>query len=286
MGTKGTGYKAANVAVIFITVLWFIHNYRYMFRYSGENSPFSDLLLAGMVFLVHLIKMVRLYLALYGTGISRSVYLKTYCKTAAVSTILPFKLGEFFRMYCYGWQARNMLRGIVVICLDRFMDTSALVTMVLLVWGIYGGRFAPVTCFFLLFLAALLLAYHVFPGIYHFWKKNLLRADVTKNKLHALQALEDLQMVYGEVRNTLQGRGIILYFLSLAAWAVEIGNIAVMNHIVRKESMTVMVSEYLMSAVGGKTSLELDRFIFVSAIWLLFGYLTIGLYGRVKGGDK
>ena len=131
---KKMKYNIINVVVLLITMLFFIYNCRDLPEIFAEKDLTSVFLLGITVILVHVIKAGRLYLALYGSEIAFITYLNTYCKVTPVSIMLPFKLGELFRMYCYGQLLGNNLKGVVIILFDRFMDTTALMTAILLVW--------------------------------------------------------------------------------------------------------------------------------------------------------
>ena len=227
--------------------------------------------------MVHLIKAGRLYLALYGTGIGGSEYIKIYCKVTPVSMVLPLKLGEFFRMYGYGKQLDDLLKGIIIILLDRFMDTLALITMIFLVWIFNGGKITFFIYLLLLFLVCILLAYFAFPGIYGFWKKNILKARATEKRLALLRILDSLNLVYREITDVSKGRGLILCFISFLAWAAEIGSLAMLNGISGEGELSQIISAYLLSAVGAGTSTELKQFVFLSVL------LMITLYFVMKG---
>lgn len=140
MKESGIKYGLVNLAVMATTIYVFVTSY------GDIKSVFygKDILYIAVVLsaagVVHLIKAGRLYLALYGTGIDASIYIREYCKVTPVSMAVPFKAGEFFRMFCYGWQLDNPLKGAIIVLLDRFMDTAALVTMIFLVWLFNGGR--------------------------------------------------------------------------------------------------------------------------------------------------
>lgn len=262
-----------------------------LFAYGGRESAaafagmdfFSVMILTAAAILVHIIKAVRLYLALYGTGMERSAHLKIYCKVVPVSVILPLKLGEFFRMYCYGRQLGNALKGIVIIMLDRVVDTMALVTMILLVRLFYGGMVTPLVYIFIIFLAAAVLAYHAFPGIYGFWKKYILRSAATEGRLGVLKMLDMLYKVYREVERVVKGRGIILYCMSLAAWAVEIGNVILMDLVGGKGGLDRAVGGYLASALGGSGSDELVRFVLASVVLLMAFYIIMKAVENTAG---
>ncbi len=270
-------YNLINIAVILLTLILFINEYKNIYEIFREINVIQILIIVVTVFVVHAVKAGRLYFALYGSDIRISDYIKTYCKVTPVSAVIPFKLGEFFRMYCYGKELGKYMKGIVIVLLDRFMDTIALVTMLVLVWIFAGGELTGLVYILLIFLVCALLVYIAFPGVYRFWKKYLLKAKATERKLAALRVFDALNRIYEEITNVTKGRGIILYFLSLIAWAVEIGSIALLTGLFDEGELTGKIAEYLTSAMGSNQSIELKRFIVISVV------LMIAIYVIVKG---
>jgi len=269
-------YICVNVIVILVTAVLFVIEYRTVSELFQNSGWMQLVILVLAVIFVHAIKATRLYLALYGADVNWRTYLKTYCKVTPVSMVFPFKLGEFFRMYCYGKHLGSGLKGIVIVLLDRFMDTIALITMILSIRIFMGGALTSFTYWLLLFLGIALLVYFVFPGVYGFWKKYLLRAKATENKLRALKMLDGLQLIYREIVNVTKGRGMILYVLSLMAWSVEIGCIVLLKQIAGEEQLGQAILTYLASAMNVEQSTELRQFVFASVI------LMIMLYGIIK----
>lgn len=268
-------YNFINLFILLITAGIYLYDYGTDLAIFRGKDIRHILIIITAVAAVHLIKAGRLYLALYGLDISLSTYIKIYCKVTPVSVVIPYKLGEFFRMYCYGSQLGNMLKGIIIVLLDRFMDTTALVTMILLVWIVNGGYVAKLVYILLVFLFFTLLVYFVFPGVYKFWKKYLLGAKATENKLAILKILDTLNAIYQEIINVSKGRGVILYFLSLTAWGIEIGSLVLLSGITREEKSNQTISKYLSSAMGTGVSTELKQFVFVSVILLIVIYIVI-----------
>lgn len=279
-------YNLINAFVFGITFLWFIYDFHDAKKVLGERSLLSWMVLLCSVVLVHVLKAFRLYFALYGTGIELEVYIYTYCMVTPVSILLPFKVGEVFRMYCYGKQIDNVLKGVIIVFLDRFMDTSALVSMILLVWIFDGGSFSFFIYILVIFLVLSGFLYFVFPGMFQFWKKYLLRAKASEHKLWGLKTIEKFWILYQEAENVIKGRGIILYFLSFAAWLIEMGSVAIINRIEISSNVNTVISGYLISAIGGKELLELRQFVFVSVIILALFFIFFKmsrLYVRKEG---
>lgn len=251
-------------------------------KYIQRNVLFSNMtqvygmFLLFTVILVHVLKAFRLYLILYGTDIGFGEYIKIYCKTTPVSVLFPWKLGELFRMYCHGKRQNNLLKGVVVILLDRFMDTIALVMMILFVCLITGGKVAPIVYFFVICLCFILMLYMIFPGIHKFWKKHILCAKATKNGLSMLKMLDTMEKVYQEIKTVSRGRGMILFCLSVLAWGTEIGSIALKYGAMKEFELSSVVSTYLLAAINGNSFVELEQFIFMSVL------LMICVYGMMK----
>jgi len=272
---KGTAYCWINVIVVCITALFFVLNYRSVNRLFEKGNVLSILLLLIAVVIVHIIKAGRLYFALYGNDIGLKSYLETYCKVTPVSIMVPFKIGEFFRIYCFGTEIGNFLKGIVIVLLDRFMDTAALLVVVFGTWAFNGGRINLLTMVFMLFLVAVVMVYFIFPGFYSFWKKYLLHADASERKLCVLKLLENLQILYKEIEQVIKGRGVIMFGISLVAWAVEIGSVLLINYMYSQNDGYSVLMEYLMSAMLNGSSEGLKRFICVSVLLLSIGYLIV-----------
>lgn len=278
-----TGYNWINGIVILMTLGTFIGiygNIRSVFLYRDIRHI---LVLLATVILVHLVKAGRLYLAFYGTGMGASEYIKLYCKVTPVSMVLPFKLGEFFRMYGYGEQLNDLLKGIIIILLDRFMDTLALVAMIFLVWMFNGGNITFFIYLLLLFLICILLVYFAFPGVYGFWKKYILKARATEKRLALLRILDSLNLVYQEITDVSKGRGFILCFISFLAWAAEIGSLFILNGISGEGELSQIISAYLLSAIGAGTSAELKQFVFLSVFLMIATYFVIKVLEALKG---
>lgn len=279
-------YNFINVAVISLSVVLFIIDYRNIGELFQKNGIAKIFIVLATVVIVHAIKAGRLYLALYGSDITFRSYLKVYCKVTPASMIIPYKLGEFFRMYCYGKILDSMIRGIVIIILDRFMDTIALVTMILIIWGggwIGGGHITFLVYVLLIFLIFILIVYFAFPGVYKFWKHYMLSAEATERKLSILKMLGMLNHVYEEIQGVSKGRGIILYFMSLVAWAVEIVGVILQTGIFSNTYMSGDITNYLSSALGSNTSNELELFVFVSVIAMLVIYFIVKLVDWLTG---
>ena len=268
-------YNLINLAVLLFSALFFVYSYVLPGDLPGLLQSGSLGVVIVTVLLVHSVKAIRLYLALYGTDIRRSTCMKLYCKVTPVSVILPWKLGEFFRIYCCGAELKSLLKGVVIILLDRFFDTIALVTMMLFLWMLWGGAFPMLVYGFLIFLGLVVLIYLGFPGMHEVWKKYLLSSKATVHKLQLLKLLDAASRIYNEIRGVLHGRGSLLYILSILAWGVEIGSLYLLR--APGEDPGDTVSAYLSAAMGMGSSVEMQRFVVFTILLLICAYALIKL---------
>ncbi len=269
-------YNLINLIVLALSVGLFVYTYVLSDKLSHIlDSTFLPLVILS-VLLVHTVKAIRLYLALYGLDMKRSACMKLYCKVTPVSVLLPWKLGEFFRMYCCGSELNSLSKGVVIILLDRFFDTMALVCMIMLMCLFLGGTLPVIVYGFLIFLILVFLIYLAFPGIYEVWKKYLLSSKATENKILSLKFLDALNRIYREVKGVLKGRGSLLYILSMLAWGAEIGSLYLIH--ASDADPSGVISAYLSAAMGIGTSDDLQRFVIFTILLLICAYALLKLF--------
>ena len=279
---KSCMYKLINIFVIAISMLVFTFDYYDAGQLFRNINLYSIIVFLVLVVVVHILKSVRLYLALYYSELKWSDFIKAYCKVTPVSVVLPFKIGDVFRMYCYGQLVGNLLRGVVITMLDRFMDTAALVTVIILTWFLARGKMDLLVYLFVIFLIITCVIYFVYPGIVRIWRKSLLKSNATESRITILGVLKKFDEIYKEIDGVTKGRGIILYFLSILAWGIEIGSLYIISTINNTKQIDNDVFEYLRAALRGNKSLELKRFIMVTILLLMGVYSIIKILDTVN----
>lgn len=268
-------YQWMNSMVVLFTIGWFILDNDIKGIDWKSISGFAICSMMVTVLLVHSIKAFRLYFVLYGKKISFAEHMKQYCKVIPVSMVLPFKLGEFFRIYCYGYQMGSIFDGITAILVDRFMDTLGLVTMILFMNIENHSDFPFIFYFLFIFLMITILCYLIFSEMYVYWKRELLKAKVSRRKNNALYLLEKLYYAYFELSKLIKGRCGILYLLSLTAWGMEIGGLLICNRFLQHNGSISFISKYLISALLGTESIMLKQFVLISIFLLFLLYLVV-----------
>ena len=279
---KSKTYILVNLIVLTVALGLFCFYYNTSLEDIFIFPKGKILLLAFMVLVVHLLKAIRLYIAFYGTKINFISYLKTYCKVTPVNLLFPYKIGEFFRIYCYGNLINDYPKSAITVLLDRFMDTSALITFIFILYCFYGGSLPHLAYVFIVFLLFVLFAYFIFPGLYKFWRFYFLAAPATDNTLKSLKVLNLMYRLFASVKQVVAGRGIILYILSLMSWGIELLNISFLTKDNSLQNASVSFFDYLSAALTNGFCPELRIFIFVSIILLLIFYLFLQIVSFIR----
>ena len=283
---KQKTYKLVNILVLLLTVLLLSRALLHQDFSFVLHNPLVCLIMIVTVILVHGIKVFRLYLELLDRKLPFGLFLRQYCKITPVSMILPLKAGDLFRCYCYGYYIGDWMYGIAVILLDRFVDTAALMTVLVLFVLPLGTAMPAVSFVLLAVLFALSFIYFALPGLCQYWNRYLIAGRGSTRKLFALTVLARLEAAYRDIHRVVQGKFLLSYMLSVVAWLVEIGGLALTVSLLRADLGAAM-SAYLLGAMwGGKISYLSGIILFGTVLLLLLYLVTLLFVGRKERADE
>lgn len=265
--------------VLSVVLLFYIWGDFFSFFYVHNNILIVALVTIAFV---EIIKGARLYFELYEKHIPIGLYVRQYCKVMAVSMLLPFKLGDIFRAYCFGYQIGNYMVGIAVIILDRFVDTLALITIVLAFVLCLTFPMDILLYFFIFVLCILLVLYHILPEMLLYWKRYYVKQEATVHNIRVLRMLTRIQNTQKELSIIVHGKFLFVYVLSLMAWGAELGGLALTCQMMQWP-FTEMASGYLSGVLFGDKQEYLSGFIVVSVFLLLVVYGFVAVKYRLGG---
>ncbi len=275
-------YQMVNAFVLLAVLVYFYLEYQQaLVEFFGIKIVYL-LSLAIVVILVNGLKAFRLFFILSSNKITAREYIKQYCKTVPVSMLVPLKLGDVFKVYCYGYQLKNYFAGMVYVLIDRFFDTLALLTLIIIVTFITRVPFLFVIYLLLFFVFCVIAAYVLVPSICRYWKKHLLHAPGTSRSLRLLSLISKVERITGSIYEVMKGKGAIIYAISLFAWVIEIAGAILLWKIMTGVVDISILSDYLSAAIGIGESAGSQYFVLASIILLLCTYIIIRLFGREK----
>lgn len=227
-----------------------------------------------IVFLcVHLIKMMRMYLIVLDRKISFDRFVPAYLRTTLVNLVIPYKLGEVYRIGVFYRISGGFKTGFFSVLIDRFFDTLALVLILLPYQLFITGKVTVPTLLLAVFEAVVLMTYRVFPPSYEFLNRYIITSKESKRSMMVLAALEKVNEWYEYARNLVTGRYGILLLFSLAAWILEIVVLAGFSRITGSGFTVADFGEYIESIVSGNN--YRTKFMYTAASAVVIAVLTV-----------
>ena len=217
-------YFAVNI--VFVIGALFFLDYKVLFT---VNYGMPTIIWIFLLFLcIHLMRFARMYFILLEDLIKPSRFLQLYVKTTFVSSLIPFKIGEFFKMYCYGVETGSTMKGVIAVLIEKTFDAFVL-CLFMVPYALSNGIINLFIFILASFMVIILVFYLTFDGTYKYLNKFLICRGGGKKSLTILKILEAVNEAYLEAKRILRGRLVLLLFLSLLAWMAEGVLIAVMN---------------------------------------------------------
>ncbi|MCR5735168.1 MAG: flippase-like domain-containing protein [Lachnospiraceae bacterium] len=183
--------------------------------------PVLSICIVVLFILVHALKMMRLYLVLLDEKIEFGRFVFAYFRTTLVNLVIPFKLGEVYRIAAFARITGSLLTGILSIICDRFFDTLALVLIMLPLQVLYKDTVSAVSVFLTVFLLAVLFVFWMFPSAYGYLNKYIIINRSSVRSMAVLRSLEMIKTGYDRVKELIYGRYAIMILMSFGAWIFE-----------------------------------------------------------------
>lgn len=230
-----------------------IQKFHFSINITGSYN-WSVLLFPVFFILLHTAKASRLYLILLESRLPFYFFLFLYGVTALITIALPYKIGEVFRMYCFGLQLKHMGKGILSILVDRYFDTLGLLLLLLPLEIYYDQGLSGISLFLLLFLSLLVLSYYAFPTVYVYLNSYLVFRVHSRKGILALRILENINLLYCNIQFLMKQRTPLLILLSFFSWLCELGALAVLLFLYENHDLGWSFISYLSSLIGNEDS--------------------------------
>mgnify|MGYP005792901253 FL=1 len=169
--------------------------------------------------LIHLLRMFRLYILLVEEKMPIKEFIKLYMKTTIVNTVIPFKLGEFYKMICYGKKLKSYSAGISLVWIDRFFDSVILIILVIVASAF--KMISPIYVILSLFILFSILIYLTFENTYKYFNLLVLEKGKSKRSKIYLEIIDETKKIYKKAKNMIKYRSVPVIFLSALIWGFE-----------------------------------------------------------------
>ncbi len=228
------------------------------------ENPWLLLPVLILFVMVHGAKSIRLYLIVIDEKIPFTRFLLLYCFTTLVNLIVPFKLGEFFRVFVFTKATGSFRVGFLSVLLDRFFDTVALVLILLPFELLKGGTVSDSTLLLTAFVVVSVFAYVSFLSFYTYLNRYLIMNRSSGGAMMSLRLLELMRSGYTYVKRLIHGRYALLVIFSFVAWLLECGILFLLSEASGLKGLDF--SAYIQSIISTATTPLMSRYVKISAL--------------------
>ena len=241
-----------------------------------------------LFFLVHAFKAMRLYLIVIDEKIPFKRFLFLYSSTTLVNLIVPYKLGEFFRIFVFIKATRDKKIGFLSVLLDRFFDTVALVLILLPYELLQGRAVSSSTLLLTVFVVVLIFVYISFPSFYTYLNRYIIMNRSSKGAMGSLRFLEFMKSGADYVRRLIHGRYALLVICSFVAWLLECAILHLMSGLFSLEEGSD-ISTYIQSIISSAKSVLMSRYVIFGTVMMAIAViitLTVNLCSKTYSRKK
>lgn len=225
---------------------------------------------------VHIAKALRLYLIMLEKQITVKCFLRLYIKTTLVNLVLPLKLGELFRVYCFGAEFENYKIGVLFVLVDRYFDTIPLLILMSFLTIFGKVRISGVLILLILFIVLISTVYIIFPSLYRYLNRWIIINVSSKKGILILNLFSKVNQWYGYVQELVKSRVLILLLLSAIAWILEYGTIICIAIGIKSKFSNTDFLDYINSIFWANTNRFVNLYISISSfilmVFLIFLY--------------
>ncbi len=194
-------------------------------RFQVVAMPSRAVLLAAALLYCasHALRFVRLLVLLIEMRFGGRRLLWTHFETAWVGALLPFRLGELFRVIRLSEVTESWRDGVAAYFVEKFFDGAFLLVLVVSVIGLdeASGELSLLAVTLSFVVGGALFVYWSLPGSIGYLA-SLLLSGRSQRSLVSLQLLDEVRELYGAVVSKVHQRSLPLLGLTVLIWAFEL----------------------------------------------------------------
>lgn len=277
-------YQIINVVIILTTFFYLFLNFSSdilsIIFYSNKKLLF--LLIIFLILGVYFIKGVRFYFLMLEQKIETRRFFKLYLKTTMINLILPFKLGEAFKIYCYGEEIKSYKTSIICVLIDRYFDTIPLFFILGIISMSKEKNVSAILVIILGFMLICSILYFLFNSFYFYTNRFLIMNSYSKNVINYLIILEKLKKEKDNIKLLLKNKVGIYLLLSTLAWIFELINIYVVSYLFTEKFLINIPINYISSIFSGDDTLYTNFYKNIGILLLILVFFTVYTISIIK----
>lgn len=149
-------------------------------------------------------------------------FILLYVRTTLVNLIVPFKLGEVYRIEEISRKTKVWQVGVLSVVVDRFFDTLALLVLLIPAELLAFRSLTILSLSFFVVLASLCILYVAIPSSFGYLNQYLIQKKSSVRSLAALRVLDIIKNWYDFTKELVSGRYMLISLSSFMGWLCEI----------------------------------------------------------------
>lgn len=227
---------------------------------------------------VHLFKMIRLYLVLMEHRLPLWKFVLLYLRTTLVNLIIPYKLGELYRIEEVARLTGIWQVGVLSVVVDRYFDILALFIWLLPLGFLPGAGFCSCLPLFGILILLGGLVYAAVPGSFAYLNRFLIKRKASARSMAALHGLGIVKGWYDYAARLVRGRAFLITFTSALGWGLEMLTLYALGGYLKESFVIHDFGKYIDAVFLGKEFMPVkDSYVLLSvmiiAAMTLVGYL-------------
>jgi uncharacterized protein (TIRG00374 family) len=234
---------------------------------------------------VHFLKAFRIYLILLESNIPIMKIFQQYFKTTFATILIPYKLGDFYKIICFSKESKSFKTGLLAVLIDRFFDTIVLLLFLVIYQTMGNSNRLSITIIIIAFLLIMVLANIVLYITYPYSNHFLVSHGTSKKSLRALGGLEDVKNLQRSIISMIKGRTGVIMLISMIGWGLEFVVLMLINMLFDKSFDFLELGKYVEHSFFGSYSTITVFYFYLSSILLIsvasYMYLKSFFKGRI-----
>ncbi len=170
----------------------------------------------------HIAKFIRFYLVLMEEKkLTFPDVLFLYFRTTFINLIIPFKLGEIYRIGAVFHMTGSVKTGVLSVIMDRFFDTTALLMIILPFELFFMGTLNVFPAVLAVCLLIMMFFYLSFAPSYSFMNRYLVMTKKSERAMAVLSVLDTADEWYNFAKRLIRGRSPMIILASFVGWGAE-----------------------------------------------------------------
>jgi hypothetical protein len=178
----------------------------------------------ALYLLSHCLRAVRIFLLLYDGKLRASEAIRVHFHAAGVSMLIPWKLGEIYRIFAFRGISPSFRRVVMSIWVERIWDTTALLLILLLptLFGISTHNNGILILYMIIFIGISVFLFLVMPENINLVKRYLILRKSSERALLALIWVDRVHALLATAYRLLCYRIATMAWITCGIWILEL----------------------------------------------------------------